>query len=50
MARPPRLQIAGAWHHIIARGIERSSVFKQDRDREHFLELLEVMVSTLIKN
>jgi putative transposase len=50
MARPPRLQIAGAWHHIIARGIERSSVFKQDRDREHFLELLEVMAARFACN
>ncbi len=31
--RPP-----GALHHIIARGIERGKIFKDDLDRNDFLE------------
>jgi putative transposase len=30
----------GVWYHITARGIERRSIFKDDRDRFHFLGLL----------
>ena len=43
MARPPRLQIPGAWYHVVARGMERGDIFKGDRDRKHFLELVEAL-------
>jgi len=37
------LNVQGGWYHIVARGIERRSIFQDDRDRGHFLELLEEM-------
>lgn len=40
MARPLRVEFAGAWYHITARGNERRAIFRSERDREHFLELL----------
>jgi putative transposase len=44
MARPLRMDIEGGWYHVTSRGIERRAIFRNDRDREHFLELLEAMV------
>jgi putative transposase len=38
MARPPRLQAPGAIHHVTARGNERRSVFRDDADREDYLD------------
>ena len=35
---------AGGWYHITARGMGRREIFKDGRDREHFIELLEGMV------
>ena len=43
MARPLRVDVAGGWYHITARGIERRVIFEDARDHEHFLELLEEM-------
>src|SRR5436190_21631214 len=40
MPRSPRLVRLGVWYHITARGIERRPIFKDDRDRFHFLDLL----------
>jgi len=40
MARPPRIERPGAWYHLTARGIERRRIFTDDRDYEHFCELL----------
>ena len=40
MARPLRVEFAGAWYHVIARGDERRAIFRSERDRERFLELL----------
>jgi len=40
MARPLRLEAEGAVYHVIARGNERKAVFRNDRDRERYLELL----------
>ena len=37
MARPLRVELAGAWYHITARGNERRAIFRSERDREHFL-------------
>lgn len=38
MARPPRLQAPGTVHHLIARGNERREVFRDDADREDYLQ------------
>jgi putative transposase len=40
MARPLRIDIAGALHHVTCRGNERRPIFRSNRDRERFLELL----------
>jgi REP element-mobilizing transposase RayT len=48
MARQARIDAPGALHHIIIRGIERKAIFRDDRDRDRFLERLEsVLVETL---
>jgi putative transposase len=41
MARPLRIQNEGGWYHVINRGIDRGSIYRDARDRRHFLELLE---------
>jgi putative transposase len=40
MPRGPRLDAPGALHHVIARGIERGLIFRDDGDRADFLERL----------
>ena len=40
MARPLRIERAGGWSHVTARGNERKAIYRDDRDRHHFLELL----------
>ena len=39
MARPLRIEAPGAWYHITARGNERRAIFRDERDRQQFLEL-----------
>ncbi len=41
MARPLRIQYAGAFYHVTSRGNERKAIFKNDRDREKFLSYLQ---------
>ena len=41
MARPLRIQYADAVYHIAARGNEKKAVYKDDQDRNSFLNLLE---------
>jgi len=43
-ARPLRIESPGAWYHVTARGNERKTVFREDGDRRHFLDLLEESV------
>ena len=43
MARPLRIEYAGAFYHIIQRGNERSDIFKSNQDREKFLKCIEVI-------
>ena len=45
MARALRLNLPDGWYHAMARGTERRDLFKDDRDYEHFQELLAGMVS-----
>lgn len=40
MARPLRLEAEGAVYHVIARGNERKAVFRDDRDRQAYLDRL----------
>jgi putative transposase len=40
MPRKARLDAPGALHHIIVRGIERRKIFRDDADRDDFLERL----------
>ena len=44
MARQLRHHFAGGWYHITTRGMWRKEIFETDRDRAHFVELLEGMV------
>jgi len=41
MARPLRIEYEGAFYHIVQRGTERKSVFKEDKDKQRFLAYLE---------
>ena len=47
MPRRSRIDAPGALHHIIVRGIERKRIFKDDADRDNFLERLK---NKLLKN
>jgi putative transposase len=40
MPRQPRLDAPGALHHVMGRGIERTNIFRIDRDRDDFLNRL----------
>jgi putative transposase len=40
MPRKSRIDAAGALHHVMVRGIERGAIFRNDADRNHFLERL----------
>lgn len=46
MPRQARIDIPGALHHIICRGIERRDIFCDDRDRDDFLSRL-VEITTI---
>src|SRR4030043_1793691 len=41
MSRPLRIQYAGAVYHITSRGNARKAIFKDDRDRKVFLNIVE---------
>jgi putative transposase len=45
MPRQARLDIPGALHHIMVRGINRSSIFKDDQDKVLFLDRLSQDIS-----
>jgi putative transposase len=40
MARPPRLEAPGGVYHVVVRGNERAAVFRDDADREKYLQRL----------
>jgi len=44
MPRHLRHHVPGGWYHITTRGLGCRTLFHTDRDREHFIELLDVMV------
>ena len=41
MARPLRIEVAGALYHVTSRGEVRDDIFLDDDDRELWLEVLE---------
>ena len=41
MPRQSRIDAPGALHHVIIRGIERKAVYKDDADRNEFVERME---------
>ena len=43
MTRPLRIDVEDGWYHVTARGIERKTIFCDDRHCEYFLELLDAM-------
>ena len=45
MPRKSRIDAAGALHHIIARGIDRCEIFRDNADRNNFLDRLGGIVS-----
>ena len=47
MARGPRDDAPGTAHHVMLRGIERRSIFPDDRDREEFLRRLSPLICEL---
>ena len=40
MARPLRIEFAGALYHVTSRGNEKNAIYQDDEDREQFLETL----------
>lgn len=40
LARPLRIELAGAVYHVISRGNERKAIFRDDRDRQIYLDRL----------
>jgi len=44
MPRRIRHNVEGGWCHITARGMGRREIFSADRDREHFVGLLQGLV------
>ena len=44
MARSLRIQYPGAWYQLTAHGIDRRLIFRDDRDRQHPVELFKKVV------
>jgi len=44
MPRQPRLDVPGLLQHVMARGIERREIFKDDKDRKSFLDRLSTIL------
>ena len=42
MARPLRIDLPGAWHHVTARGNERRAIFRGEHDFARRMEILDV--------
>ena len=40
MPRGPRLDTPGVLHHVMARGLDRQSIFRDDHDRDDFVRRL----------
>lgn len=44
MGRQARIDYPGALHHVMVRGMERKKLFKDDIDRQEFLDRLEIVL------
>ncbi len=44
MPRQPRLDLPGLLHHVIARGVDRCEIFRDDADRQAFLTRLSTLL------
>lgn len=44
MPRTARLDAAGVLHHVVIRGIERKNIFRDDADRDNFIERLSLLL------
>ena len=44
MPRLARLDAPGVLHHVIIRGIERRKIFKDNKDKDNFLDRLETLL------
>ena len=40
MARQPRIEFPGAFYHVMVRGNQKQAIFKDNQDREKYLELV----------
>ena len=49
MPRKSRIDTPGALHHIMARGIERRPIFRDDQDRDDFLKRLAIVIEETVK-
>ena len=45
MPRKARINASGALHHIIARGINRNTIFQDDFDRKNFIDRLATILN-----
>jgi len=45
MARALRIQIPGSYYHVTCRGNERKAVFRDDTDRQAFLDKLQTSLA-----
>ena len=45
MSRPLRIEYPGAWYHITSRGNERRDIFRDNKDRKRFLQVLEESIA-----
>ncbi|WP_024336427.1 transposase [Desulfotignum balticum] len=43
MPRQPRIDAPGALHHVIAKGIDGTAIFRDEKDRKSFLKRLDVI-------
>ena len=44
MPRLARLDAPGVLHHVIIRGIERRKIFKDNKDKDNFLDRLRTLL------
>ena len=45
IARPPRIEVENCLYHVVARGNERKTIYRDDTDRGRFLEIVGLVVA-----
>ena len=48
MPRTARLDAPGFLHHVMIRGIERREIFRNNTDRENFIDRLEILCPVML--